>query len=153
MATTQAQAALGLLGHSGRTEQMNGLPDDLAPATREAVARPGLWRAERHELAESQRSWSPDALRLEPSSRPVAVLTAGETVRSDPMHTGLQEELALLSKVSRHDVVEDAGHETLVLDERHAGRVVQAADWVRARATATDAPQDPYRNDEVSRPS
>lgn len=137
LATTQAQAAAGLLKYSGRTDQMNGLPDDLAAATRDCVSHPRIWGTARRELAESQRTWSADASLLPSSaSKPVAVVTAGETVRSDPLHTGLQQELALLSKVSRRDVVSDAGHESLVLAEKYAPRVVEAVEWVRARVSA-----------------
>jgi pimeloyl-ACP methyl ester carboxylesterase len=137
LATTQAQAAAGLLKYAGRTDQMDSLPADLAEATHECVSHPRIWGTARRELAESQRSWSADAALLPQSaSMPVAVVTAGETVRSDPMHTELQQELARLSQVSRRDVVSDAGHESLVLAETYAPRVVEAVEWVRARVPA-----------------
>lgn len=135
MTTTGLQAAFGLLRYSGRPQQMSGLPEPLGEATARIVRRPRLWRTAREELAESQRTWCSDArLPLPATDTPVAVVTAGETVRSDPLHAEFQRELALLSTVSRHDVVEEAGHESLVLDEAHAAHVVRAVEWARTRA-------------------
>ncbi|MFW6693981.1 alpha/beta fold hydrolase [Streptomyces sp. MAR4 CNX-425] len=140
MTTTGLQAAFGLLRYSGRPQQMSGLPGPLGEATARIVRRPRLWRTAREELAESQRTWGPDArLPLPATDTPVAVVTAGETVRSDPLHAELQRELALLSTVSRHDLVEEAGHESLVLDEAHAAHVVRAVEWARTRAAAGPA--------------
>ncbi|MFF0728780.1 alpha/beta fold hydrolase [Streptomyces sp. NPDC004134] len=144
MTTTGLQAALGLLRYSSRPQQMSGLPAPLGEATERIVRRPRLWRTAREELAESQRTWCPDARRPLPATdTPVAVVTAGETVRSDPLHAEFQRELALLSTVSRHDVVEEAGHESLVLDEAHAAHVVRAVEWARTRAAGGAAPVVP----------
>ncbi|GAA2096316.1 hypothetical protein GCM10009801_65790 [Streptomyces albiaxialis] len=140
MTTTYLQATAGLLRRSGRMDQMDTLPREFAAATRDCMAHPRVWRTALRELDQSQRWWSPDASLLEPSAAmPVAVLTAGETVRSDPTHTGLQRELAELSRVSRHDLVDEAGHETLVLAEQYAKHVVEAVEWVRAQHAAPGA--------------
>ncbi|MFG3258991.1 alpha/beta fold hydrolase [Streptomyces sp. NPDC048172] len=140
MTTTYLQATAGLLRRSGRMDQMDTLPGEYAAATRDCMAHPRVWRTALRELDQSQRWWSPDAMRLEAGpAMPVAVLTAGETVRSDPTHTELQRELAQLSQVSRHDLVDEAGHETLVLAEQHAKHVVEAVEWVRAQHSTLGA--------------
>lgn len=134
MTTSYLQATTGLLKHSDRMDKIGTLPPESAAATRSALEHPRVWRTALRELELSQRSWSPDASLLPTdSATPVAVLTAGETVRSDPTHTELQRELAGLSAVSRHDLVDEAGHESLVLAEPHAKHVVESIEWVRAK--------------------
>ncbi|MEU8824760.1 alpha/beta fold hydrolase [Streptomyces sp. NPDC048636] len=132
--TSWLKAMTGTLRRSEEYRPFSALPDDMAEATERCMAAPGAWWATRQEMHHWQHSWSPDAARLSAISRPVAVLTAGETVRADPAHAALQRELAALSTVSRHDVVTDAGHNALVMAPEHAPGVVESIEWVRARA-------------------
>lgn len=112
------------------------LPAAVAATTKARMSMPATWWSARRELRQWHQSWSHDAARLTTfSPAPVAVLTAGETVRSDPAHFGLQRELAELSKLSRHDIVPDAGHNTLITRREYADRVVASIDWALARTT------------------
>lgn len=135
MTTSYLQAQTGLLKHSDRMDKIATLPPQDAAATRGSLRHPRVWRTALRELELSQRSWSPDAALPHPDpAMPVAVLTAGETVRSDPAHTELQGELGALTDVSRQDLVDEAGHESLVLAAPHAKHVVESIEWVRAQS-------------------
>ncbi|WP_432584945.1 alpha/beta fold hydrolase [Streptomyces sp. HD1123-B1] len=133
--TSWLRAVAGVPRRSQEYRPFGSLPDDMAEATEKCVEAPGTWWATRQEMHHWQHSWSPDAARLSAVSRPVAVLTAEETVRADPAHEGLQRELAALSTVSRHDIVPEAGHNALVMAPEHAPAVVESIEWVRAHAT------------------
>ncbi|MFG3495404.1 alpha/beta fold hydrolase [Streptomyces sp. NPDC047928] len=134
-----ARAALGggmyeALGASDITR----LPGEAAERTRRRLSRPGPWFGAAAELTECLRTWNAEARGLTTlSGRPVAVVTAGGTVRGDAVHGRLQEELAGLSPAGRHDIVPDAGHESLVMDRVHARAVADAIVRVREQAAGS----------------
>ncbi|NGO06517.1 alpha/beta fold hydrolase [Streptomyces sp. HC44] len=137
MIAARLQASVGLLPGARSADKMGILPGELVPATRACMAQPRIWGTASRELNQMQRSWSADAALLPRSpSTPVAVLTAGETAHNDPVHLELQQELAQLSDVSRHDVVDQAGHDTVVLSKPHTGRVVASIEWASAHLSA-----------------
>ncbi|MFD8383907.1 alpha/beta fold hydrolase [Streptomyces sp. NPDC059679] len=139
---TWLRAMAGTLHQREEYRPFGSLPDGMAEATERRMAAPGTWWATRQEMRYWQHSWSPDAAQLSATFQPVAVLTAGETVRADPAHTALQRELAALSAVSRHDFVTDAGHDALVMAPEHAPRVVEGIEWVRTRARTSELAHD-----------
>ncbi|NGO43243.1 alpha/beta fold hydrolase [Streptomyces ureilyticus] len=113
------------------------LPGPMAEATAHCMQFPEPWAAARQEFGQWTRSWAPDARRLtDLSPLPVSVLTAAHTVTADPVHGLLQSELAGLSKVSRHETVDDADHDGLVMRREHAARVAAHIDWVSTTLTA-----------------
>ncbi|MGC5000829.1 MULTISPECIES: hypothetical protein [unclassified Streptomyces] len=71
------------------------------------------------------------------SPKPVAVVTAGDTVARDPAHLGLQRELLELSSRHRHHVVDEASHESVVMHESHSSAVIDALRWTAAASLGT----------------
>ncbi|MFF8288350.1 alpha/beta fold hydrolase [Streptomyces sp. NPDC016309] len=133
-----ARAAFGDMYGALAVSDVGRLPGGAAEATRRRLSRPGPWAGAAAELRECLRTWNAGARGLTTlSGRPVAVVTAGGTVRGDAVHGRLQEELAGLSPAGEHEVVPDAGHESLVMDRVHARRVADAIVRVRERAAAT----------------
>lgn len=61
-----------------------------------------------------------------PPGCPLAVITAGGMAASDPAHDQLQAELAGLSANSFREIVPDADHLAIVMDQAHAARVTDA---------------------------
>ncbi len=135
MTTTWLRTALTpVRGRQSRDSPFDTLPEHLVGPTRTCLEDPGMWLAARREIGRWLGSWATDAGRLtEAGTRPVSVLTAGRTSRTDPVHLDLQRDLAGLSPVSRHRLVEDATHESLVMSAEHAGEIVQALAWAREK--------------------
>ncbi|MCF6522824.1 alpha/beta fold hydrolase [Streptomyces sp. JJ36] len=138
MTTTWLRTALTpARGRQSGDTPFDTLPEHLVGPTRACLEDPGMWLAARREISRWLRSWAADAGRLhEAGTRPVAVLTAGRTSRTDPVHLELQRDLAGLSPVSRHRLVEEATHESLVMSAAHAGEVVGALAWAREKEGA-----------------
>lgn len=137
LAVNHLRAVLGVLDDPFARSELHALPEPAADATLRQMLLPACWRASRRELRQWLGSWSAAARQVPSlSPRPVAVVTAGETVARDPVHTMLQRELAALSDVNRHDIVAQANHESLVMHRDHAGQVVEAIRWALAHTTA-----------------
>ncbi|MET9919724.1 alpha/beta fold hydrolase [Streptomyces sp. NPDC006435] len=134
----RVRAATGGMYRALECSHITRLPESVAETTRRRLARPGPWAGAAHELNRCLHGWNDEARGLTTvGTAPVAVVTAGRTVRGDAVHGRLQEELAGLSEVGRHEVVEKAGHEDLVMDRVHARVVADAITWVRERAVGT----------------
>ncbi|OXM68433.1 alpha/beta hydrolase [Amycolatopsis vastitatis] len=110
----------------------------LPSAARAAACARMLTRRTWRTTGEELRSWLTDVndkvrdAKL-PADLPLAVLTAGEVSRSDPVHNELQDDLAALSANSRRLVVSGASHLGLIMREQFAKYVTEAvADVVRA---------------------
>lgn len=112
------------------------LPPPVAHRTAAVMCRPEPWAAARAELHAWQRTWADEAraARL-PRTLPLAVVTAGEQVRLDPVHGVLQTELAGLTDVSTHRVVDGVTHDALVMGAVGAAAVTDAVRWVLGRVT------------------
>lgn len=136
-----ARAASGGMYRALGDSHVTRLPEEVAESTRRRLSHPGPWAGAVTELNQCLRSWNAEARGLTTvGTRPVAVVTAGRTLRGDAVHGRLQEELADLSPVHRHEVVEKAGHEDLVMDRSYAREVADAIVWVRERVAG--APGD-----------
>lgn len=127
------RSALRLPVPQGAARSLDGLPEHVRESTVQAMFRHRTLRTAQRELALSRSDWATAAAALTAVSCPVAVVTAGGTVAGDPDHEQLQRELAALSVTSRFELVPDAGHLTLLTEERHAARVLDAIDWVVTR--------------------
>ncbi|HEV2371110.1 MAG TPA: alpha/beta fold hydrolase [Streptosporangiaceae bacterium] len=111
------------------------LPAAEAAAARAMMATPRYWLEARAELAAWKDTICAEvaACRL-PDGLPLAVVTAGNTLDNNTTHAELQAELAALSANSMHVVVEGAGHDEVIMNEKYAatvadvvGRVVDSA--------------------------
>lgn len=97
----------------------------LPPATRRLAAAqyrdPRVWLAARREWAATLREF--ETATPAPLAVPALVLTAGRTAEHDRIQVELHAELAALTPGGRVQVVEDAGHDTIVADARVADRI------------------------------
>ncbi|MGW3010411.1 alpha/beta fold hydrolase [Streptomyces sp. NPDC001219] len=127
------RAATGRMYDAMALSHVCGLPGETKEMTRRQLSLPGPWYGAREEVRWWLRAWNDDARQLSglPGKR-VAVVTAGRSVRQDPVHGELQRELAGLSSEHRHETVPDAEHEALVMEPGHARTVAEAVAWVRA---------------------
>lgn len=124
------RALLGLPGGVTTIGETDSLPDGGGTATAAMLRLPRPWLGAYREVCQVERAWSEAARSLSCiSPKPVAVVTAGETVARDPAHLNLQKELAELSNFHRHKVVDEASHESLVMRASHATAVVDALRW------------------------
>jgi pimeloyl-ACP methyl ester carboxylesterase len=143
LATARLRRSVGLPLPRHHGDLFLGLP---APAGERARASSRRWSgltATIAELRQCRQEWLDDAGRLTSvDPHPVAVVTAGELAEQDPVHGQLQAELAGLSSIHRHDVVQGARHESLLLEREHARHVAEAIAWARERASAATAPAE-----------
>jgi hypothetical protein len=115
---------------------LDDLPPHRAEQTKLALAQPAPWRAALREVRTFD-AWR-DGLWTAalPKSLPVAVVTAGATGAGDSLHLELQAELAARSTVSKHVVVKDADHDSVVMGQDHAAHVIDAIEWTTAQNMA-----------------
>lgn len=124
------RALVGLPSSVTRVSETNSLPAAGGAATMAMLRLPRTWLGAYEEARQAETAWSEAARSLSSiSPKPVAVVTAGETSARDPVHLALQKELAELSTCHRHDVVDEASHESVVMRESHAAAVVDAIRW------------------------
>ncbi|GAA1973014.1 alpha/beta hydrolase [Amycolatopsis minnesotensis] len=104
------------------------LPPELVACTVHAVSSAAVWRGAAMEFDVWESRWAKEVRdKPLPGDLPVAVLTAG--VNADPQHLVLQRELAELSDVHRHTVVDGADHNGLVMHREPAAEIVGAIEW------------------------
>ncbi|MEU6237766.1 alpha/beta hydrolase [Kitasatospora sp. NPDC047058] len=143
LAGNAVRSAFGLDGLGLSVSETAALPAEAAAATTAMFGRPGPWLGAYREARAVEGPWSEAARGLTSlPGAPVAVVTAGDTVARDPAHLVLQRELAGLSDHSRHDVVDEASHESLVMRPSHAAAVVAAIEWVEESRVRTGTPAD-----------
>ncbi|MEU5975976.1 alpha/beta hydrolase [Streptomyces sp. NPDC047315] len=128
--THVGKAMLGLHGSVTQVSETSSLPDGAGAATAALLDLPGPWLGAYREAQQVETAWSESARSLTSvAPKPVAVVTAGETVRRDPVHRDLQGELAALSNRHRHTQVDEASHESVVMRAAHAVTVTEAVRW------------------------
>lgn len=120
------------------------LPDDARHWTVRRLRRPEPWAGACAELRVLTPGWVDDVRGASlPVDLPLAVVTAGEQARVDPVHAQLQHELSRLSRRSRHTVVSGAAHDAVVMSPGGAQAVADAVTWVLDAGRSTierDAP-------------
>lgn len=125
---------LGEVREAGATKK---LPEPLAAPTVALTCHPEPWRGARHEFKQWLAHWREETRAgTLPPGLPVAVLTAAYQAAGDPAHGRMQRELAGLTTVGRHHIVPRTSHESLVMEEEHAGNIVEMVDWVIERSGA-----------------
>lgn len=145
MVATERRSVFGLLRRTMRDEDIwiATLPPADRAIVRARMMRTQTWRASNVEIdgwLEHVNAEVRDT-RLPPRC-PLAVLTAEDTIGADPAHLSLQAELAGLSGNSFHQVIERAGHISLITDDAHAGHVTAAIAAVLAAARTGGPVQD-----------
>jgi len=121
----------------------------LPPAARAAACARMLTRRTWRTTGEELHGWLTDVndkvrdAKL-PADLPLAVITADEVNRNDPVHNELQDDLAALSANSRRVVVPGSSHLGLIMQQRFAKDVTDAvADVVRAARTGSRMNSEP----------
>jgi pimeloyl-ACP methyl ester carboxylesterase len=127
---------LGFLG----MEWIRKFPPEQAAEVRSLLSLPSTWAATRAELSVWEQLTNKEARQTRSlGDIPLIVLTASETMTSDPVHGQLQAELAALSSNSMHRSVLGASHESILLDQEHARTVAasirQVVDAARSPGT------------------
>lgn len=119
---------------------LHELPHGIAGPSAGVMRRPEPWRAARRELGLWHTRWAAEVRKAAtPASTPVAVVTSGVQATGDPAHARMQAELAALSSVSRHDLVAEATHDGLVMQEENAAHVTDAVRWALAALREREA--------------
>jgi pimeloyl-ACP methyl ester carboxylesterase len=113
------------------TMPLDMLPADMRFETQDVMFRPrALWAA-RHELDLCQREWTVEAAELTTfAGRPVAVVSAQQSIERDPVIGEFHEELTQLSERHQRVVVPGADHRTLLTHAPYAAHVTEAIAWV-----------------------
>jgi pimeloyl-ACP methyl ester carboxylesterase len=112
------------------TRPLYQLPLDVGQITSQLTFQPRNLRAARRELDLGEREWAAHAAELTALERPVAVVSAQQSLTKDPVMDELHQELADLSPVNRRVVVRDADHLTLLTHEPYAAHVTDAITWI-----------------------
>lgn len=137
LATMYWRARFGRVGVEGGFGAVADLPPELATMTAEIMCFPEPWKGAGREFGLWHSRWSGEVRSVKDDpALPIAVITAGTQAAADPVHGKLQQQLAGLSAMSRHDIVEKADHDSLVMAEEHANRVTKVVKWTLARAVA-----------------
>ncbi|MER6563278.1 alpha/beta hydrolase [Streptomyces sp. NPDC001027] len=133
---------LGMRPSWNNVAPLHRLPEDVGPMTSAMAFRPSNLRGARSELDLGEREWTARATELTTlGTRPVAVVSAQQSLISDPVMNQLHQELADLSQVSKRLVVRGADHRTLLTHEPFADQVTDAIAWVIDRLSpATTQP-------------
>ncbi|MFH9429867.1 alpha/beta fold hydrolase [Streptomyces sp. NPDC017615] len=132
------RALLGVPGNVANVGETALLPAGGGAATTAMLRLPRPWLGAYREARQAETAWSDAARALSSlSPKPVAVVTAGDTVTRDPARLGLQRKLLELSSCHRHDVVDEASHESVVMHESHASAVIDALRWASAASLGT----------------
>lgn len=129
MTATERRSVFGLLRRTMRDEDVwvATLPPADRAIVRSRLLRTQTWRASNVEIDGWLEHVNAEVRDTRvPPGCPLAVLTAEDTATADPVHFGLQAELAGLSGNSFHQVIESAGHINLITDNAYAGRVTAA---------------------------
>ena len=109
---------------------MPGLPARQDAELR-AYAADGFAATAAAEMAVVEERTFPQARRAHSfGSRPLMVLSAGQTAAQNRLFYELHEELCALSTMGTHRVVDGASHAGMVFDMRHAAAVVDAINAV-----------------------
>ncbi|SPF07382.1 acetoin dehydrogenase E2 subunit dihydrolipoyllysine-residue acetyltransferase [Streptomyces sp. MA5143a] len=135
---------LGMPPSWNSTMPLFQLPPDVAQITSKVTFQPRNLRAARRELDVAEREWSAHADELTALGRPVAVISAQQSLAKDPVMDELHQELADLSPVNRRVVVPGADHLTVLTHQPFAAHVTDAITWIineLSPATAKPAAQ------------